>query len=163
MLLAVSSGLGCANSGYTIEGNVSVPTDVQRAFSASAPGFVMVQDKIIGVLCAPKTEAVSFRLKAFQDYVRCENESAKEEDRHSGTAYAFRPSSDELEQLEDHSRDILTCGESAPVEDAKVVKDVFGYFYYHSVEPERQVAVGSSKGECISSSRYVVNITLALK
>jgi hypothetical protein len=49
------------------------------------------------------------------------------------------------------------------VEDKEARLDVYLLDYYDNLMPERKVAVGSSKGECISSSRYEVNITLALK
>ncbi len=85
------------------------------------------------------------------------------EDQISGTAYAFRPSGAELQRLDARTRDILACGQSGSVKDSDARGDVFDAYLYNSVEEERYLAVGSAKGECLSSSHYVVNITLALK
>jgi hypothetical protein len=163
LLIPACLALGCSTgTGYTFEVNVTVPPDVQRAFFDSAPGFVMNRDLILGFLCAPKNETVAFHYEDFYRYSSCEKNRV-DRDELSGTAYAFRPADSELQQLDERSRRALKCGQTSPVEDTDVMKDVFGYYYYNSVETQRQLAVGTSKGECVSSSRYVVNITLAVK
>lgn len=117
---------------------------------------------ILGLLCAPKSEAVVFNVERFYRYSSCE-EGRDNQDRLSGTAYAFRPMEEELQRLDASSRKALACGETAPVEDKDVRTDVYLLNLNDNLWPERQVAFGTSKGECVSSSRYVVNITLALK
>jgi hypothetical protein len=162
LLLAICCAPGCRVDEYVVEKNVTVPPEVQGAFSAAAPGFVMSKDHLMGVLCGPRSESVVFHLRLVERYTTCE-ENRIHQDETGATAYAFRPAESELQRLDVRSRDILACGETAPVEDPAAVKDVFGLYKYNSVDPVRQIAVGSSKGECVSSSRYVVNIALALK
>jgi hypothetical protein len=122
----------------------------------------MNRNHILGVLCAPNSDPVVFLDKDFHDHAACE-ENKDNQDELSGTAYALRPTEDELQRLDARSRRILACGETAPVEDKDVMTDIYLLDYQDNLWPERQIAVGSSKGECVSSSRYFVNIALALK
>lgn len=163
-LLAIAAlpALGCNIPSYVIEENVTVPPEVQREFSASTPGFVMNRDFIYGVLCSPTTEPVVFHAELFRDHEACEK-NRDNQDEISGTAYAFRPTESELLQIDARSRTALACGETAPVDDKSVRTDVYLLNLHDNLPAERQIAVGTSKGECVSSSRYVVNITLALK
>ena len=160
--LVLTAGLGCRIPSYVIEENVTVPPEVQQAFSPSNPGFVMIRNRLLGVLCAARGDAVVFHQRGLQDHETCE-ENRDNQDELSGTAYAVRPSQDELQRLDARTQKILTCGETAAVEDKDARTDVSLLNYHDNLWPDRKIAEGSSKGECVSSSRYVVNITLALK
>jgi hypothetical protein len=159
-LFFVCSLLGCS-PGYGMNVSVTIPVEVQQAFSLDRPGMVVDGETVMGRLCSPTAGPLVFRSVSSQTGV-CEKEKGNN-DILEGDAYAFRPQDFEVTYRYDSDRAAaaVACGESGEVR-AKGEASVEIESVSPSLSDQDKVATGTSSGYC-SRGNYVVEITLALR
>jgi hypothetical protein len=146
--------LGC-NPGYGVVVTVTIPTDVQRAFSSQQPGLLMDQWAVLARLCDP-TDAPFVAHLSYSRSGRC-----TELDQGAESAYAFRLAPNDLQSLNDRQKQVLNCGQTAPITDKDTAGALVPLALYHGLGSSGRVASGSA-GSCDAKGSYVADITLTL-
>jgi hypothetical protein len=151
---------GCTRLGYGINLSITAPVAVQQMFSASQPGLVADRDDVLGRLCAPLADDVTFQLSLSDANFHCEDKRSSN-DIFYGHAFVFDEKRYAPDSMSPGDRQALACGNTGSVRQQDGAHLVTFSGLPAMVGTAGQVASGDALGTCGPDGNYYLAIVLA--
>jgi hypothetical protein len=149
--------VGCP-APYGTKVNVTVPTEVQAAFSAAQPGLVMIDDQAFALLCDPTDKALTFVVWPETGNMKCEGPQGQ-----PYTVYAFRLDPRDLDSLTPLQKMFVTCGKSAKIGDGGAIAAIAELVQKKNLGATGRIASAvPAGGACDGNGDWSMDATLAL-